>query len=50
MVELMSEPHVMGEHEGHSDLQAIVGRHNTDIFEDARVAGATTFGELLDHS
>ena len=27
----------MGEHEGHSDLQVIVGRYDTKIFEDAHV-------------
>jgi hypothetical protein len=37
IVELMEEPHVMGEHEGHPDLQAIVGRYDMEIFEDANV-------------
>ena len=32
IVELMEEPHVMGEHEGHSDLQEIVGRYDMEIF------------------
>jgi hypothetical protein len=31
IVELMEAPHVMGEHEGHSDLQVIVGRYDTDF-------------------
>jgi hypothetical protein len=37
ILELMEEPHVMGEHEGHSYLQVIVGRYDTKIFEGAPV-------------
>jgi hypothetical protein len=37
IVELVEEPHVTGEHGGHSDLQAIVGRYDMNIFEDAHL-------------
>jgi hypothetical protein len=36
ILELMEEPHVMGEHR-HSYLQVIVGRYDTNIFEGAPV-------------
>jgi hypothetical protein len=54
----MEEPHVMGEHEGNSNLQLIVGRYDTNIFEDAHVlqkppplvSSSITHDETIEHT